>query len=227
MTSNVKSIPTVVAATPYSGHGDTTLYASPLLDSYDGRNSDGRNSNNIQQHSVYSSYDDRYRVTKARRNMFGGICCCCCTLFLLLFFLIPRSPVLTYQSAAVTTSPYQLLQTFKVTNNNPYSITLSSVNTVVSTYIYTNGPLQGETLYAFGSLQGSVDIGSLSYSNVNVAYNFTSSTPGLVAASVLQCCSGEIFVTEGTFDFSTAVALHDWHSINLQSFGVAYKCACS
>lgn len=220
MTSNAKDFPTVVA-TPYH-HGDSNVFASPLLDNYD-----GRNTGSVQ--AAYSSYDDRYRVTKNRRNVFGAACCCCCTLFLLLFFLIPRSPVLSYQSAVITTKPYQLVQTYKVSNNNPYSITLSNVNTVVSSYIYTSGPFYGQTLFAFGNLQGAgqVEIESTSVAYVNVAYNFTSTTAGLVAASALQCCSGDVYVTQGTFDFSTAVALHDWHSVSIGTFGVAYKCSCA
>ena len=212
-----QEFPTVVA-TPYSGHGDASLFASPLLASYD-----NRQTTSVQ--AGYSSYDDRTRLTKQRRNVFGAACCCCCTLFLLLFFLIPRSPVLLYQSAVITTKPYQLVQTYKVSNNNPYSITLSNVNTVVSSYIYS-GPFVGQTLFAFGNLQGSgqVEIDSTSFTYVNVAYNFTSTTPGLVAASVAQCSSGDVYVTQGTFDFTTAVALHDWHSVSIGTFGVAYKC---
>lgn len=222
------STPTVVVATPSHvsiGAGDSAVYASPLLDSYN---------SNVQGNttSMYDNYDNRsgFANRKRRKQLIGGTCCCCCMLFLLLFFLIPRSPILYLTNVGyMTYAPYQLVQTYQITNKNPYSITLSNVNTQVTSLIIS-GVYQGNSVVGYGQLEGGVDqtvsIASTSQINVNIVYNFTSTTIGAVAASAKQCCTslGALYTTSGTFDFETAIALHDYHSISLGTFQTFYVC---
>ena len=213
--------PTVVYATPTDevGGNSTHAYAAPLLDSW--------SSSGVTQ--GYDQYDAR---RKKRKQIITGVCCLCCTLFLLLFFLIPRQPTMALQSSVLAvTSSYTLVQTWTVNNRNPYGVILNNVNTRVDGPILTPGAYYGQEVVGFGLINNdpssSVSIGSMSSIDVQIYYNMTSTYPGTVAASARQCCNAySPYVTTGTFDFSTSIALHNYKDISVGQTTVLL-CCCS
>ena len=228
--AKASTVPTVVATTDpgLSMHsGSSAVYAAPLLSSH--------GPGPQPSSSLYDSYDNREGLAnrKRRKQMMAGLCCCCCALFLLLFFLIPRVPQLVLvTSTIVAKGSYQLTQQWQIINRNPYGIILSNVNTMITSPITNkNSPYYGQYVVGYGQLQAgsdsTVSIGSTNDAYVNIVYNFTSTTPyGVIAASAAQCCANWTpYFTTGSFDFSTTVALHDYHDIGIGSTTLLMCCS--
>ena len=138
-------------------------------------------------------------------------CCCwcvvgflsCITLFLLLFFFIPRPPRSKYESSVVTFNPYVVTQTYKITNNNMYSLEMSNLDLQVETLLTS-----GTSLVGYGTFAGdssSITIPKNSDKEVSVVYTFDSTASENSEAK--QACfsaHGVQYVTSGTVRFASA-----------------------
>lgn len=145
-----------------------------------------------------------------------GVCLCCTAFILLMFFLIPRVPVIYYESTVLdlTALPLKVVQYYEVQNRNYYSVTLSNFDqlTLVSEDIPVEiiTPTSSTTVYfqfvGIGHLQNSSEIliESRQSNNFQLEY-YTNATLAELYAVSAECYSsnGVSFYTSGSLQSST------------------------
>ena len=141
-------------------------------------------------------------------------CTACCCIFLILFFFIPRTPYVSNAismqfvsgSGNVTDRTFVVAATYRVYNPNPYSLTVEDIYTHIETETVTD-PIYTVSANGYwppGS--SSIRLPSSSWGNVEVYYNFNSTSNGKVAiaANYAQCCNSySSFVTTGNIGTAT------------------------
>ena len=176
----------------------------------------------------------RYRNPNRYRRIASYSCALCCLLFFLLFFLIPRTPEFSsdFNTAIVSANPFIMSQTYSVYNPNPYSLTITGVQTVLftsatitktSTGVKTTYPLTGFGAFPPGTASLTVD--STGWNDMTIYYNFntTQNTGREIAANLELCCLQEsAFTTTGKFDMSTSI--HDYTDVELGTLITLVSC---
>lgn len=150
-----------------------------------------------------------------KRTVFAALMCCfCILLFLLLFFLIPRAPVISYESSTAYFNkiPMQVTQTYNVKNTNYYSITLSNFNNLVmnsNTYTLTTETSGGSHSYSFTFVaygQGpTTTIASQDTVSLTLLYNSSSIAADTAVIGSYCYKTGITMYTTGNFDCSTSL----------------------
>lgn len=143
---------------------------------------------------------------------YGFSICTCCTLFILLmYFLIPRVPVIYYQSTILDlTLPLKVVQYYEVQNRNYYSITLSNFNQLTLESEVIPVSTSTTTVYfqfiGFGHLLNSSQIlvDSRESNTFQLEYYSNATFADLYAVSN-ECysSSGVSFYTSGSLQSST------------------------
>lgn len=97
----------------------------------------------------------------------------------------------------VTFDPYVIVQTYTITNNNMYSLTMSDLDLDVTTTLTGGTELVGHGTFAGNS--SSITIPKNSKKDVPVIYNFGSSpTENTLARQACFSALGVKYVTSGT-----------------------------
>lgn len=118
-----------------------------------------------------------------------------CTGIILLIFLLPRTPRVYLQSSTVSFTPYQVVQVYKIQNNNLIPLRLSDVDLTMTSEF----SLQGEYLVAYGSQYSSLEIPMLASKTVSITYLFNSTaTQTTQASSRCFTSNGVSYVVQGT-----------------------------
>lgn len=159
-----------------------------------------------------------------RRYCIAGCTCCglfSLTAFLLLFFLIPRAPRCNYESTVVTFNPYVVTQTYKIYNQNQYSLTLSDWNMLVETSTAI-GTFQSGS----GSLtddDNSFSVAKNSNSEFSLVYHYNITAQQQQAINQ-QCktAQGVTYTTSGSVNMKTWA--HNFDDISLGPWTTTYYC---
>jgi hypothetical protein len=155
-------------------------------------------------HAEVVSHNDNYVKDENDRHYFYLPIVVCgiisLIVFMLLFFLIPRQPRTDYQRTYVYFDPYIVIQKYKVTNDNMYSLKINNLKMKLK-----SGDLVAEGTFAKD--QNSQTISKQSSEYMYISYDFSGYSQSEIHDANSACFSddGVTYRTSGTMNMKTWV----------------------